>query len=173
MEGDANEWELDGRLVEYLIGHINRYIPDKDIANVLEDTPVSSNIPLTLKMDTYIDSLLKEKGYLGTNTLAIDKSISRISNNTLAKIWQNIERARSGDEKEKLNLKDVATSFQQSILLLGQAINAANFFRRQNACTKQRLRTYRLRCFTHGEIRDNLHFSSKYTTQTFQTSEEK
>ncbi|XP_066926508.1 uncharacterized protein [Clytia hemisphaerica] len=140
MDVNEHDWKLDPRLVKYLEKHIRNYIPDKELEkDILEETPVPSNVSPELKMDSLFDCLLREKGSMGTKTLAVDKSISRISNKVrdilapLAKIWQSVERARSGDENEKLDLEEVATHFQQSILLLGQALNASNFFRRKNA----------------------------------------
>ena len=102
MKEDSSDWMLEQRLAEYLNSHIPKYIPDKDISSmVLEEIPVPPNVSATLKMDTLTDTLLKEKGYMGTKTLATDKSLSRISSKIrdiiapLASIWQNIERTRT------------------------------------------------------------------------------
>ncbi|XP_066925274.1 uncharacterized protein [Clytia hemisphaerica] len=142
MKEDGSDWMLEQRLAQYLNGHITKYISDKDISSmVLEEIPVPSNVSNTLKMDTLTDTLLKEKGYMGTKTLAVDKSISRISSKIrdilapLASIWQNIEETRTGEDCEKIDLEEIAKRFQQAILLVGQAINATNFFRRKNALT--------------------------------------
>ena len=92
-------------------------------------------------MDTTMESFLKGKGTQGTKALAQDKSLARITNKIrdilgpLTKIWQRVERARSPDTKDdntlSLDLDDVALNFQHSMMLIGQAINATNFYRRK------------------------------------------
>ena len=53
----------------------------------------------------------------------------------MSKIWQIVERARAQKENTgtTLDLEEVALHFQHTMLLVGQAINAVNFYRRKSS----------------------------------------
>ena len=88
-------------------------------------------------MDTDMEAYLK--GKYRHSKVAKDKSLSRISHKIrdvltpLTKIWQLVENARSGkNTNEKCIIEKTAMLMQQSVTLVGQAINAVNFYRRKS-----------------------------------------
>jgi len=133
-------WELlEDDLANYTNSQCRKYIPDKDIMeSFLENSPVPDNIDKTLRLDTTMESFLRDKG--ASTTIAKDKSLTRICGKVrdvlapLSKVWQLVEKARAGNGGE-FDVDETATLLQQSVTLVGQAINAANFYRRKTVLT--------------------------------------
>ena len=140
-----NEWNMDSRLAKYIKSNSRKYVPDKTLeTTILDKNPVPANIEETLKLDQTFNTFLRKKGNYGSRAIQQDKSVARISSKVrdilgpLAKIWQNVERARAQKDTGStpfLDLEDLALNFQHAMLLLGQAINATNFFRRKTVLT--------------------------------------
>jgi len=135
-KSEENAWELDKGLAEYVNKNCTTYIPDKDIQEAfLEESPVPSNIMETPKLDLFMESYLREKA---SYQIKKDKSLQRISTKMrdviapLSKIWQLVEDTRTGKNTSEFDIDMTATLTQQSITLIGQAINATNFHRRKS-----------------------------------------
>ena len=83
----------------------------------------------------FFKKLLDEKRK--TTELFWDSNLKRIQQKTLhvfnplSKVWMTVEEAKNGEgSKVEIPLEDLTTSLEQSIMLLGQAINSMTYQRR-------------------------------------------
>uniref|UniRef100_A0A7M5WJW3 Uncharacterized protein n=2 Tax=Clytia hemisphaerica TaxID=252671 RepID=A0A7M5WJW3_9CNID len=132
MEENKNGWDLDEELAQYIEDNTVNYIPDKDILkDVMDKYPVPQNVSEVLKMDLTMDTFLKGKNTPGKITISKDKSLSRISNKVrdilgpLTAVWQQVEQVCSEkSDNHLIDVEELARTFQHSVLLIGQAMNA-------------------------------------------------
>ena len=109
--------------------------------SILETNPVPDNIQKTLKMDSYMEAYLKEKGQPSL-LIPRDKSLARISKKNrdifgpISRMWAIFDDAWSSkDGQAEINLDSAAWQMEQVVTLVGQAINSTNFLRRKLTLT--------------------------------------
>ena len=137
-----NTWNLDENLARYVEQNIRKYIPDKDLQrDILDTNPVPSNVTNPFKLDPTMENFLRGKHTPGKQAITKDKSLTRISGKIrdtlgpLSKLWQEIETSRKGKSDKQLDSEMVAKLLQQTVTLIGQAINATTFYRRRSVLT--------------------------------------
>ena len=65
MDKKQNDCELDENLARYVKEYTLNYVPDKDLErDILEKTPVPTNITETLKLGQTLKTFLRGKGPL-------------------------------------------------------------------------------------------------------------
>ena len=103
------------------------YYTDAQIQKaVLDKEPVPSKMDKTMKLDSIMESYLREKNTPGKIASKKDKSLARISSKIrdimgpLAKIWQQVEDVRGSKEDLELDLDDVAKSLHHTVNLIAR-----------------------------------------------------
>ena len=112
------------------------YVKDKAIQeSVLDSNPIPDAESLKIpKVDGYLneifDTLGKSYGRESDGTLS--KTQARINNvmGPLGKLWLNLEKIRTDDSTEELDLFDCLKLVEQSVTLLGQANMSLTYARR-------------------------------------------
>ena len=112
------------------------YVKDKAIQeSVLDSNPIPDAESLKIpKVDGYLneifDTLGKSYGRESDGTLS--KTQARINNvmGPLGKLWLNLEKIRTDDSTEELDLFDCLKLVEQSVTLLGQANVSLTYARR-------------------------------------------
>lgn len=119
--------ELTNDMHKYLNEKFKIYVKDKAIQeSVLDSNPVPDAESLKIpKVDGYLneifDTLGKSYGRESDGTLS--KTQARINNvmGPLGKLWLNLEKVRTDDSTDELDLFDCLKLVEQSVTLLGQA----------------------------------------------------
>ena len=131
------KFKLTSDLAKWANEHIKTFKPDKDIEEkILLKNQVPRNIAETPKVDIFIEDILKERG---RKDHTFDASLMRLHKKVrdifgpLSKIWEVIyacsEKIVSLDE---ISVKGLANNLNQTVILVGQAMNALNFHRRRS-----------------------------------------
>ena len=132
-------WDLPTGMAYYANKYLRNFVPEKNIKDsILTTSPVPANIQGPKKLDDLFKELLKEKKK--KTELFWDSNSERIQQKTLhvfgplSKVWMTIEEANDAEStKVEIPLEDLTTSLEQSVMLLGQAINSMTYQRRCNA----------------------------------------
>ena len=132
-------WDLPTGMADYANKYLKNFVPEKDIKDsILTTSPVPANIQGPKKLDDLFKELLEEKKK--KTELFWDSNLERIQQKTfhvfgpLSKVWMTIEEANDAEStKVEIPLEDLTTSLEQSVMLLGQAINSMTYQRRCNA----------------------------------------
>ena len=132
-------WDLPTGMADYANKYLKNFVPEKDIKDsILTTSPVPPNIQGPKKLDDLFKELLEEKKK--KTELFWDSNLERIQQKTLhvfgplSKVWMTIEEANDAEStKVEIPLEDLTTSLEQSVMLLGQAINSMTYKRRCNA----------------------------------------
>ena len=138
-------------MVSYLHKYISVHISDKEIKDkILDDNPIPSNVKETQALDTYIKELMIEnkKNYTLTQENILKNIQEKITHvlGPLSKLWvimesekDHILQSQEGEEVDITNddpssaeIKEISQLFEQTILLIGQAINNTTYYRRKN-----------------------------------------
>ena len=113
-----------------------KYIPEKSIHDAVGKVYlVPNNLNQVKKMDGFLKELLKEKNI--NNSLAIDEILEKKLKRTLSvmgplsKVWLKLENVKKSDAPP-LSLDEILSLPEQTICLLGQAINSISYHRRYN-----------------------------------------
>ncbi|KAL9957098.1 hypothetical protein ACROYT_G038697 [Oculina patagonica] len=128
--------ELTNDMHKYLNEKFKIYVKDKAIQeSVLDSNPVPDAESLKIpKVDGYLneifDTLGKSYGRESDGTLS--KTQARINNvmGPLGKLWLNLEKIRTDDSTDELDLFDCLKLVEQSVTLLGQANVSLTYARR-------------------------------------------
>ena len=128
--------ELTNDMHKYLNEKFKIYVKDKAIQeSVLDSNPVPDAESLKIpKVDGYLneifDTLGKSYGRESDGTLS--KTQARINNvmGPLGKLWLNLEKVRTDDSTDELDLFDCLKLVEQSVTLLGQANVSLTYARR-------------------------------------------
>ena len=132
-------WDSPTGMADYANKYLKNFVPEKDIKDsILTTSPVPANIQGPKKLDDLFKELLEEKKK--ETELFWDSNLERIQQKTLhvfgplSKVWMTIEEANDAEStKVEIPLEDLTTSLEQSVMLLGQAINSMTYQRRCNA----------------------------------------
>lgn len=132
-------WDLPAGMADYANKYLKNFVPEKDVKDsILTTSPVPSNIQGPKKLDDFFKELLEEKKK--RSELFWDSNLERMQQKTLnvfgplSKVWMTLEEANNAkDDKVEIPLEDLTTSLEQSVMLLGQAVNSMTYQRRCNA----------------------------------------
>ena len=132
-------WDLPTGMADYANKYLTNFVPEKDIKDsILTTSPVPANIQGPKKLDDLFKELLEEKKK--KTELFWDSNLERIQQKTLhvfdplSKGWMTSEEANDAEStKVEIPLGDLTTSVEQSVMLLGQAINSMTYQGRCNA----------------------------------------
>ena len=115
--------------------HSRTYIPEKQLTeDIKSDLPVPDNIRDVPKMDDFLSSMIAaaNKNYV----LEMNKDLERIQNKVrditgpISYLWEKIERFRTGESNEAIDIEESALTMQEAMMLVGQASNAVTYQRR-------------------------------------------
>jgi len=121
-------WELPKLLAEYANSSCRKYATDKDLSeSFLNQLPVPQNIEPTLKLDMKGGIFRNCEGQITVSHCQQTRDILT----PLSKVWELVEDARRADGNHEFDVEETALRLQQSVTLVGQAINATNFHRRK------------------------------------------
>ena len=145
-----SKWDLSDDLAGYLNDKIVSFVKDSDLQeSILIDNPVPSNIVRTKRLDTAFKEILEEqhkKAILFNEDVLINIQ-NKVFNvyGPLTKLWATMEAEKtelveaSGQDQLTFDsiehVNKVSTGFEQTITLLGQAVNAIVYQRRLSALT--------------------------------------
>ena len=117
---------------------MQKFFQDKNLKGcILNENPVPTNIPKPRKLDEYYKELLEENR--AKTELTLDGTLEKIQSKTLnimgplSKLWFRFEEALAQENNMvQLNLNELIQYLEQSVMLVGQAINVITFNRRLN-----------------------------------------
>ena len=157
--------------------HFQTFFSEKGAHDsILMENPVPSNVDHPQTIDDFIVPLLSK------NETAVDLSLEKVQQKIvnvkrpLVRVWKALENVKN-DPTLTLSLEEVATNMDKTVLLLGQAFQAATYHRRFNVLSSV-MRDYRKLKETLKENTDLLSgehrmlFENKlkhYITQTVRT----
>ena len=104
---------------------------------ILDKYPVPKNVTVSAqKVDSYIPDIFAtvKRSYgkpYDQNLVAIQSRVGSVMG-PLSKLWTDLDKIRSGQSKEKLDLFNSLELVEKSITLLGQAFNTTTYHRRMN-----------------------------------------
>lgn len=128
--------ELTNDMHKYLNEKFKIYVKDKAIQeSVLDSNPVPDAESLKiLKVDGYLNKIFKtlSKSYARECDGTLSKTQARIYNvmGPLGKLWLNLEKIRTDDSTDELDLFDCLKLVEKSVTLLGQANVSLTYARR-------------------------------------------
>ena len=116
------------------------HVSEKDIREkILAINPIPYNVKGTQKLDEYIKELLSDSKKLSTlnQEKALKGTQEKVASilGPLTRLWSIMEAEREAladDDEATSGHMEIATLFEQSILLIGQAFNAITYHRRLN-----------------------------------------
>ena len=112
-------WDLPTGMADYANKYLKNFVPEKDIKDsILTTSPVPANIQGPKKLDDLFKELLEEKKK--KTELFWDSNLERIQQKTLH-VFGPLST------KVEIPLEDLTTSLDQSVMLLGQAINSMTY----------------------------------------------
>ena len=123
----CHKLDLTKGMVKYVSDKFTTYVKDKSIhETVLDSNPVpSSDCLKTPAVDDYLDEKFESPGksYSRESDNNLSKVQSRLTNvmGPLRKLWLTLEKVRTGESSEDLDLFDCLRLVEQSGSLLGQA----------------------------------------------------
>ena len=130
---DQFKWLLPKEMAEYVNYHFQTFLPEKGVHDsILMENPLPSNLDQPQTVDDFIVPLMSK------NETAVDLSLEKVQQKIvnvmgpLARVWKALEDVKN-DPNLTLSLKEVATNMDKTVLLLGQAFQAAIYHRRFNA----------------------------------------
>ena len=130
---DQFKWLLPEEMAEYMNEHFQTFLPEKGVHDsILMENPIPSNVDQPQAVDGFIVSLTSK------NETAVDLSLEKVQQKIvnvmgpLATIWKALEDVKN-DPTLTLSLEEVATNMDKTVLLLGQAFQAATYHHRFNA----------------------------------------
>ena len=130
---DQFKWLLPEKIAEYVNDHFQTFLPEKGVHDsILMENPLPSNLDQPQTVDDFIVPLMSK------NETAVDLSLEKVQQKIvnvmgpLARVWKALEDVKN-DPNLTLSLKEVATNMDKTVLLLGQAFQAAIYHRRFNA----------------------------------------
>ena len=132
----CHKLDLTKHMVKYVNDKFTTYVKDKSIhETVLDSNPVPSIDCLkTPAVDDYMDEIFETlgKSYGRENDNNLSKVQSRLTNvmGPLGKLWLTLEKVRTGESSEDLDLFDCLRLVEQSVSLLGQAKVSLSYTRR-------------------------------------------
>ena len=142
LEGESNSkgWDLSSGLPSYLNKYMSIHVSEKDIRErTLQNNPVPRNVKVYQRLDEYIKELLLENKK--SSTLYHEKILKGIQEKIvsvlapLTQLWSFMEEEReliSPDDEASDGHQEIASLFEQTILLVGQAFNSVAYQRRLN-----------------------------------------
>ena len=130
---DQFKWLLPEEMAEYVNDHFQTFLPEKGVHDsILMENPIQSNVDQQQTVDDFIVPLMSK------NETAVDLSLEKVQQKIvnvmgpLATIWKALEDVKN-DPTLTLSLEEVATNMDKTVLLLGQAFQAATCHHRFNA----------------------------------------
>ena len=141
-EEEEHEYELSEELSEYANHYMSKYINDKGLKEkILTENPVPTNIDKVKVMDEFLKGIMKDKKK--SNEILLDSILEKVQKKTrdifgpLARMWDYLENVvkKPSDEGESIsvNLEGLLSYTQQTVLVLGQALNTVSYHRKYNA----------------------------------------
>ena len=137
----SNIWDLPISMAEYLNKHMHIHIPDKKIKEkILKDNPVPGNVKEPQVLHNYIKELLAENKRTLTSTH--EKSLKAVQEKVLhilgplSRLWMMMDNEKlsssgcGGEEVQEMTA--ISSSFEQLMLLIGQAFYSVTYYRRHN-----------------------------------------
>ena len=142
LEGESNSkgWDLSSGLASYLNKYMSIHVSEKDIREkILQNNLVPRNVKVCQRLDEYIKELLLENKK--SSTLYHEKILKGIQEKIvsvlapLTKLRSFMEEEReliSPDDEASDGHQEIASLFEQTVLLVGQAFNSVAYQRRLN-----------------------------------------
>ena len=134
-EEDQYKYSLPLDTVHYANVNFDTYIKETDLIKVvLIKNPVPENINLVKTLDDFVKCILKDKKKQKDvdfdNVLEKAQGRNRSVMGPLLKIWTAVESARlSQKDSVEVDLKEIQEFVEQTVLLLGQALNSISYYR--------------------------------------------
>ena len=137
LEGESNSkgWDLSSGLASYLNKYMSIHVPEKDIREkILQNNPVPRNVKVCQRLDEYIKEFLLEGRK--SSTLYHEKILKGIQEKIvsvlapLTKLWSFMVEEReliSPDNEASDGHQEIASLFEQTILLAGQVFNSVAY----------------------------------------------
>ena len=127
-------------MAKYTNDHFNKFIPEKDLQESISvENPVPLNLHPPRKMDEFMRDLIFEKR-AGSIEVAADSNLVKLQQKLLdvmgplSKVWTIVEKtSNSRFEQVEVSLPEILTNLDQTVMLLGQALNSISYTRRFNA----------------------------------------
>ena len=134
-EEDQYKYSLPLDTAHYANVNFDTYIKETDLIKVvLIKNPVPENINLVKTLDDFVKGILKDKKKQKDvdfdNVLEKAQGRNRSVMGPLLKIWTAVESARlSQKDSVEVDLKEIQEFVEQTVLLLGQALNSISYYR--------------------------------------------
>ena len=134
-EKDQYKYSLPLDTAHYANVNFDTYIKETDLIKVvLIKNPVPENINLVKTLDDFVKGVLKDKKKQKDvdfdNVLEKAQGRNRSVMGPLLKIWTAVESARlSQKDSVEVDLKEIQEFVEQTVLLLGQALNSISYYR--------------------------------------------
>ena len=135
-EEDQYKYSLPPDMAQYANVNFDTYIKEADLIKaVLIKNPVPENINPVKTLDDFVKDILKDKKKQKDldfdNVLEKIQGRNRSAMGPLSKIWTAVESARlSQEDSVEVDLKEIEEFVEQTVLLLGQALNSISYYRR-------------------------------------------
>ena len=130
-EDSSKGWDLSSGLASYINKYMSIHVPEKDIREkILQNNPVPRNVKVCQRLDEYIKELLLENKKYSTlyheKILKVmqEKIVSVLA--PITKLWSFMEEERElivPDDEAADDHQEIASLFEQTILLVGQVFN--------------------------------------------------
>ena len=141
-EEEEHEYELSEELSEYANNYMSKYVNDKGLKEKIRtENPFPTNIDKVKVMDEFLKGIMKDK--MKSNEIILDSILEKVQKKTrdifgpLARMWDYLENVvkKPSDEGESVsvNLEGLLSYTQQTVLVLGQALNTVSYHRKYNA----------------------------------------
>ena len=125
---DEFKWLLPEEMAEYANDYFQTFLPEKGAHDsILTENPIPSNVDQPQTVDDFIVPLMSK------NETAIDFSLENVQQEImnvmgpLARLWKALENAKN-DPVLTFSFEEVATNMDKTVLLLGQAFQAATYY---------------------------------------------
>ena len=134
-EEDQYKYSLPLDTAHYANVNFDTYIKETDLIKVvLIKNPVPENINLVKTLDDFVKGILKDKKKQKDVDfdIVLEKAQGRNRSvmGPLLKIWTAVESARlSQKDSVEVDLKEIQEFVEQTVLLLGQALNSISYYR--------------------------------------------
>ena len=135
-EEAQNNWEVPKEMAKYAKKYFEKYVCDKELKDSITfNSPVPTNLPKVKNMDDYFVELVedqrkKKKIALVDTFKKLQSKILTIMG-PLSKVWYTVGESLAGGSRE-FDVDEMSQYIDQTILLIGQALNSVFYSRRMN-----------------------------------------
>ena len=127
-------------MLGYVIEHFEKYIKESDLQEtMLDDNPVPEKMGGPKAIDDYLKEMLLEANK--SRELEQDRTLEKIQQKVLnimkplSKLWVVMDEVKCSGKSGRMNLEDLSTAIEQTVVLVGQGSQSITYQQRHNVLT--------------------------------------